>query len=85
MSVALQILFMAIAFLPCLWLALLVLSWRDARRRLPVDPVAVPADRPPGGRLPRRFFWVLPLYWFIFFLVWPAILGSRLGRPRRSP
>ena len=82
MNGLLQIIFIALAFVTCLWFALFVLSWRNARQRLEAADDPEPVEHPMPQARPIHYFTILPLYWFIFFLIWPAFVGNRLGRPR---
>src|ERR671913_538898 len=83
MSVVWQIVYAVLASVPCLWFALFVLSWRDARERVELGEVSEPVQHPMPRPRPVDYFTILPLYWLIFFLIWPGFVGNWLGRRRR--
>ena len=84
MSVVWQIVYAVAIFMPCFWLALLVLSWLDARK--PDEPAELPEplEHPQHRPRPVDYFTVLPLHWLMCFLIWPGFVGNWLGRPRRG-
>jgi hypothetical protein len=89
MHIAFLIVIAVAELVPCLWIALFLLSWRDARRhprvfetQSPQIPVRQIPESPPA---PRNF-----MYWFLLVLtavlhavvialVWPGILGAWVG------
>ncbi len=79
-----QIILFAVAFMPCLWLAMFVLSWRDARYSVHVADVPEPPVLPMSRPRLIHYFTILPLYWLVFVLIWPGFFGARLGRMHRG-
>jgi L-asparagine transporter-like permease len=75
-----QIILCALACVPLVWITLFISSWREARDGAPGTEAHEPL------RMPRppliAYFTILPLYWLIFFLFWPAFVGHWLGRRR---
>jgi hypothetical protein len=84
------------AFIPCLWLALFTLTWRDARRKpiaCALDPNREPKDvlRDVPNRLSQERglrYWLLSgflvaLSGIDFFLVWPGFVGTWFGSRRK--
>ena len=75
-------------FLACLWPALFLLTWRDARfrRHLPLMPnEPLPEQEVPAGvGQPVRWYWLkvticVVLYVVLGVVIWPGIVGSWIG------
>jgi hypothetical protein len=77
------VIYTILAFVPCFWIAIFILSWRDARHRPFPTEVPKSIERPIPRPRPMDYFTLVPIHWLIFLLVWPAFVASWIERNRR--
>jgi hypothetical protein len=95
MSAAITVIIVLLGMIPCLWLALFVLSWRDARRNPNISSgngrdshqeFATSHARKPAQRKLQSwliFGLLAGLHLMLAFLVWPGLLGNWAGSRKR--